>query len=388
MTGQPLSARRPGASELIKELGLLVDGPTQWERPVPSRAPGIFVIELPSALADAPIDIVAVRRWLEHVPAMTLDGETPAPADVARRLHEFWLPNEPVLFVGRSAKSVGSRLAAMYATPLGDSRPHSGGHWLRTLSVLPELRVWWAETDAHEEYEDALLSAIAERNAAPGRDLASGGLLPFANMMTPDGISKAHGLGNSLRAANEPSTAPVAKPSRKASTQRQPRKAPPPRDAPLRPTAAPTYLSHEGLDQLTAELDDLRTRQRPVIIARVAAARELGDLRENADYEYARKEQSFIEGRILAVEQMLRTGVVIERDESLDVIHLGSTVEVETDGDHSIYVIVGSTEAKPASGRLSNESPVGRALLGAREGDEVVVDLPTGSTTYRVIAVH
>ena len=85
---------------------------------------------------------------------------------------------------------------------------------------------------------------------------------------------------------------------------------------------------------------------------------------------------------------MLRTGVVIERDESLDVIHLGSTVEVETDGDHDIYVIVGSTEAKPASGRLSNESPVGRALIGAREGDEVTVELPTGSTTYRVIAVH
>ena len=72
----------------------------------------------------------------------------------------------------------------------------------------------------------------------------------------------------------------------------------------------------------------------------------------------------------------------------LDVIHLGSTVEVETDGDHAIYVIVGSTEAKPASGRLSNESPVGRALIGAREGDEVTVELPTGSTTYRVIAIH
>ena len=387
MTGQPPSARRPGASELLKELGLLVDGPALWERPVPSRAPGIFVIELPSALADAPIDIVAVCRWRERVPTMTLDGETPEPADIAKRLHDFWLPNEPILFIGRSAKSVGSRLAAMYATPLGDARPHSGGHWLRTLSVLPELRVWWAETDAHEEYEDALITAIAERNAGLGRDLASGGLLPFANMMTPDGITKAHGLANSLRTGPDPSAA-TARPTKKPKSAPRPRKIPPPRDAPLRPTAAPTYLSHEGLDQLTSELDDLRTRQRPLIIARVAAARELGDLRENADYEYARKEQSFIEGRIQSVEQMLRTGVVIERDESLDVIHLGSTVEVETDGDHAIYVIVGSTEAKPASGRLSNESPVGRALIGAREGDEVTVELPTGSTTYRVIAIH
>ena len=387
MTGQPQSARRPGASELLKELGLLVDGPALWERPVPSRAPGIFVIELPSALADAPIDIVAVRRWRERVPTMTLDGETPEPADIAKRLHDFWLPNEPILFIGRSAKSVGSRLAAMYATPLGESRPHSGGYWLRTLSVLPELRVWWAETDAHEEYEDALITAIAERNAGLGRDLASGGLLPFANMMTPDGVSKAHGLTGSLRAGPDPSAANV-KPAKKPKVAPRPRKTLPPRDAPLRPTAAPTYLSHEGLDQLTAELDDLRIRQRPQIIARVAAARELGDLRENADYEYARKEQSFIEGRILSVEQMLRTGVVIERDESLDVIHLGSTVEVETDGDHVIYVIVGATEAKPSSGRLSNVSPVGRALIGAREGDEVTVELPTGTTTYRVIAIH
>ena len=396
VTAETTGARRPGAHDLIKELGLLVDGPALWERPVAARTAGIFIVELPAGLRDAPIDIVAIRRWLERVPALTLDGERPEAADVARRLHEFWLPREPVLFVGRSPKSVGARLAAMYATPLGDARPSSAGHWLRTLSVLPDLRVWWAETDAHEEYEDALLAAVAERNADLGRDLAAGGLLPFANLMTTEGIAKAHGLANSLRSDAEPRPAAphVGRAAAKSGTRSsspattRTRKSPTPKEPPARPPAAPTYLSRDGLDRLTAELDDLRTKQRPLIIARVAAARELGDLRENADYEYARKEQSFIEGRIQTLEQMLRTGVVIERDEALDVVHLGSTVEVEVEGDHAIYVIVGSTEANPAAGRLSNASPVGRALLGAHEGDDVVVELPSGSTIYRVLVVR
>src|SRR3954470_7485042 len=195
----PISGRRPGASELLKDQGLLVDGPQLWSRQVSSRRPGVFVIELPGGLPDAPVDIIAVRHWVERVPNLMLDGEKPSAEEIAKRLHEFWLPNEPVLYVGRSAKAVGSRIAAMYATPLGDARPHSGGHWLRTLSVLSELRIWWAETDAHEEYEDALLSEVAARNSSLGRDAAAGGLLPFANLMTPDGAAKVHGLVGSLR---------------------------------------------------------------------------------------------------------------------------------------------------------------------------------------------
>ena len=143
--------RRPGASELLNvfiEEGeqlkqALKEALTElWGRQVPSRLPGVFVIELPRDLRDAPVDIVAVRRWLERVPAMTLDGDKPTAEEIAKRLHEFWLPDEPILYVGRSAKTINARLSAMYATPLGDARPHSGGHWLRTLSVLSELRVW------------------------------------------------------------------------------------------------------------------------------------------------------------------------------------------------------------------------------------------------------
>jgi transcription elongation factor GreA len=396
------NGRRAGASELLRALGLLVDGPAQWTRPVPSRRPGVFVVELPNGLPDAPIDIVAVRRWLERVPEMKLDGETATPADVAKRLHEFWLPNEPVLYVGRSARAVGARVSSMYATPLGDAKPYSAGHWLRTLSVLPDLRVWWADTDAHEEYEDALLSEIAARNASEGRDASKGALLPFANLMTPEGVAKAHGLSNSLRtddvaagasaAPAKSGAATTAKAGRASTTKREgaPRARRPPqlKGAQARPAAEPTFLSREGLEQLAGELEELRNNQRPQIIARVKAARELGDLRENADYEYARKEQSFVEGRILMLEQMVRTGVVIERDDGADSVRLGSTVDVESEGERVTYVIVGSTEAKPAAGRLSNNSPVGRALLGARAGDEVNVDLPSGSISYRVLAVR
>jgi transcription elongation factor GreA len=387
--------RRAGASELLRDLGLMVDGPQLWGRQIPSRKPGVFVIELPRELRDAPVDIVAVRRWLEGVPSMTLDGETPTPEEIAKRLHEFWLPDEPILYVGRSAKAITSRLAAMYATPLGDARPHSGGHWLRTLSVLSELRVWWSETDAHEEYEDALLAEVAKRNAALGRDAATGALLPFANLTTGDGVAKAHGIAGSLRtdatadaARAGARTTAAAKAKRAASAATRARKPPRPKDAPLRPTTAATLVSQEGLDNLNAELENLKTVQRPEIIARVATARSHGDLKENAEYEYARKEQSFIEGRIQALEQLVSHAELIDSSQPTDAVRLGSTVDVESDGELSTYSIVGSTEAKPALGRLSNNSPVGRALLGARAGDEVVVELPGGSVVYKVLEVR
>lgn len=382
----------PGAGELLRSLGLVVDGPARWGRNVASRGPGIFVVELPTGAPEAPIDIVALRRWIERVPNMRLDGEPPSPAELAQRVRQFWLPDEPILFVGRSARSIGQRLAAIYATPLGDARPSAAAHWLKTLSAQAELRVWWAETDAHEEYEDAIVSAVVARHAGE----RTPPVLPFANLVAPDGTPRAHGITNSLR--SEPSddrsvsgSAPgsKARPSaRRASTAgARPRKTPV-REPARRAQPASTHMSREGLDQLVAELDELRNVTRPQIIARVAAARELGDLRENADYEYARKEQSFLEGRIQALEQALRTSVVIEQPAESDVVHLGSTVEVEADGDRQTYTIVGSTEANPAAGRLSNASPVGRALLGARAGDYVVVELPSGKVTYRVLALR
>jgi transcription elongation factor GreA len=382
--------RRSSASELMRALGLFVDGPVRWGASVPSRAPGVFVVELPGGSDEAPIDPASVRRWIERVPGMTVDGEPAAIATLARRLAEFWLPGEPVLYVGRAAKQVGGRVAALYATELGDAKPHSGGHWLKTLAGLPELRLWWAETDAHEEYEDALLAAVAERNA---------GRLPFANLAPAGSPHKRHGLDNSLRAeaTGGPSTSatgaaraggtkprqaaarrPTSRPSKSAL-----KAAEPPANA-----AAPTFLSREGIERLTAELDDLRTNVRPAVIARVAAARALGDLRENADYEYARKEQSFVEGRIQTIEQMLRTSQIIDDAPAAATVRLGATVVVDAHGERQTYALVGPAEADPANGRISYVSPVGKALLGAVAGDEVDVQLPAGVVRYRVIEVR
>lgn len=358
----------PGASELLRSLGLMVDGPARWGAPISSRAPGIFVVELPGGADALPLDNNALRRWLERVPSLTVDGQQPTVQQLGQRLGREWLAGQPVVFVGRSTKSLGARLSAIYATTLGDAKPNSAGHWLKTLANPGELRVWWAETPAFEEYEDALLEAL--------------GVTPWAN----------HSIPGTLRSESDMVAAAAARPAAaaaRAAATRKPtvRRAAAPKLAP-RPMPEKQVLSKEGMERLTAELAELRDVVRPQIIARVKAARELGDLKENGDYEYARKEQSFTEGRIQAIEHLLRTGVVMDHWVASDVVHLGSTVEIEHEGERLEYTIVGTAEASPAAGRLSNASPVGRALLGARAGDEVVVQLPGGAVHYRVVGVR
>ena len=378
-----------GASELMRSLGLLVDGPAAWGKPVNSRRPGVFVVELPGGAERAPIDIVAARRWVEQVPGMLLDTEPATAPDVARRLEQFWLPFEPILYVGRS-RAIGQRVAQMHATPLGDAKPYSGGNWLKALSVLSSLRVWWAATDAVEEYEDALLSAVAARTSPEAAAALPdpGIVLPFANLLVPGVTWKPHGLQNSVREVDATAVGAAAA----ARKPKQPRAASAPRTmrpkSTTRPPPEPTYLSEDGLGRMTAELDVLRTSVRPGVIARVKAARELGDLKENAEYEYARKEQSFVEGRIQSLEAMIRTGVVIDASSKSDTARLGSTLVIETHGDEMTFVLVGSAEANPAAGRISDVSPVGRAVLGARAGDEVTVQLPMGSVVYQIREVR
>jgi transcription elongation factor GreA len=148
-------------------------------------------------------------------------------------------------------------------------------------------------------------------------------------------------------------------------------------------------MSQEALDRLRGELEELTQRRRPEVVARIKAARELGDLRENADYQAAREEQSFLEGRIAMLTERLHNATVIEASGS-ERVHLGSTVRIEPvgyDGDAATYTIVGSTEADAAAGRISSASPVGAALLGRVEGDEVEVRTPRGAVRYRVMSV-
>jgi len=140
----------------------------------------------------------------------------------------------------------------------------------------------------------------------------------------------------------------------------------------------PTYLSREGEAALRAELGELVNVRRSEVAARIHDAKEHGDLSENAEYEEAKNEQAFVEGRIQTLEAMLKSAVIIENS-GTEHVALGSTVMVESIDGEETFSIVGSAEARPADAKISNESPVGRALLGRKAGESVVVKLPNGS---------
>jgi transcription elongation factor GreA len=134
------------------------------------------------------------------------------------------------------------------------------------------------------------------------------------------------------------------------------------------------------------ELDELTRVKRPEVVLRIKTAREHGDLKENAEYHAAREEQSFLEGRVLALEDRIRRAVVVD-EVATGKVMIGSTVVVENLGDEMTYSIVGSTDANPALGRLSSVSPVGAALLGAVAGASVDVKTPRGIVSYKVLKV-
>lgn len=408
----------------------MADGPTTWTTPVRSNRPGVYLVELPGAGATAPIDFNAVGRWLERVPSLHLDGARPTGRELASRLHGFWLADQSVLYVGTSGASIGSRIGAFQRTPLGDRKPYAGGYWLKTLAELDRLRVWWAETDAPEEYEDALFDAFAAgvpaEIAARLHDPAV--VLPFANLRTAEGVRKKHGISAPLLVDDD--ARPATDAERRAAAGRGGaggRTDPTGRTGVLRSRTAlgkggagtrtarlldgtpaprrmsqaariaaagkaakdPTRLSEEGLAALRAELEELTTVIRPAIVARIVAARELGDLKENSDYHEARREQSFAEGRVRAIEDLLRNVVLIEGGVEGGRSRLGSTVVVEGPfGEEEIYTLVGSTEASPAAGRISTSSPIGAVLLDRVAGDEVEAVVPSGRLRYRIVEVR
>jgi transcription elongation factor GreA len=153
-------------------------------------------------------------------------------------------------------------------------------------------------------------------------------------------------------------------------------------------TAQTTFLTPEGLKRLEDELEYLRTERRREVAQRLRAVLEGQDVLENAEYEDAKNEQAFVEGRILTLETILKTAEVIEEGGPADRVGIGSRVTVSEDGgEPETYHIVGSAEADPRSGRISNESPLGKALLGYRVGDEVIVNAPDGILSFRIIAI-
>lgn len=149
------------------------------------------------------------------------------------------------------------------------------------------------------------------------------------------------------------------------------------------------YLTHEGYEKLQSELDHLRKVRRQEVARRLHDALAEGDLLENAELEAARNEQAFVEGRILDLERMLGSAEIIEAAQSGEVVSLGSRVTiVEGDYPPETYHIIDSVEADPNEGKISFKSPIGKALMGHRVGDEVKVNAPDGVLIFRVVEIH
>ncbi len=150
-------------------------------------------------------------------------------------------------------------------------------------------------------------------------------------------------------------------------------------------------LTPKGKEKIENELEQLKTVRRKEIAARIKQAIEFGDISENSEYDEAKNEQAQIEERINKLENILKKSVIIdEEDISTDLVSIGSKVHVKEDGDEEVmeYTIVGSAEADPYEAKISNESPVGRALLGKKVGEKTEVQIPDGITNYEVIKIE
>ncbi|MFT9596740.1 transcription elongation factor GreA [Mesobacillus sp.] len=149
-------------------------------------------------------------------------------------------------------------------------------------------------------------------------------------------------------------------------------------------------MTQAGKEKLEQELEQLKTVKRKEVVERIKIARSFGDLSENSEYDSAKEEQAFVEGRITTLENMIRNAKIIQEDEvSTDAVSLGRTVTfVELpDGDEESYTIVGSAEADPFEGKISNDSPIAKSLMGKKVGDEVTVQTPGGEMNVRITTI-
>lgn len=150
-----------------------------------------------------------------------------------------------------------------------------------------------------------------------------------------------------------------------------------------------TYLTSEGVAKLKAELEELKGPKRQELSQRLRSAVQMGDLSENADYHKAKEDQAFLEGRIQEIEYLLRSAVIIEKNTASDVVSLGNHVTIqEGSSPPETYHLVGAKEADPRNGRISNESPIGRALVDHKIGDIIEVQTPGGSLKFKILKIE
>ncbi len=148
------------------------------------------------------------------------------------------------------------------------------------------------------------------------------------------------------------------------------------------------YVTKERLEELKDELDDAKKAGRNDIAERLKRAKEFGDLSENAEYSEAKEAQNKLESHIVELENIIRNAVIIKKTHGKKIVDMGSTVRVERDKKKAEYTIVGSNEANPEKGFISNESPLGIAFIGKKEGDMVEVETPRGIAKYKILEIE
>jgi transcription elongation factor GreA len=148
------------------------------------------------------------------------------------------------------------------------------------------------------------------------------------------------------------------------------------------------YLTQERYNEIVEEVNLLKSEGRKAIAERLKQAKDLGDLSENFDYQEAREEQDKLERRINELEEILRNSVIIKKSGSSLTVRIGSRVKLRKNNSVTAYTIVGSNEARPEEGFISNESPIGRAILGKKVGDSVTVKTPKGEAVYQILAIE
>ena len=152
----------------------------------------------------------------------------------------------------------------------------------------------------------------------------------------------------------------------------------------------PTFLTPEGMTNLKAELEELRTSRRQVVAERIQKAKEIGGTVDNAEYDEAKNEQAFIEGRIMTLESLINNAVLISQEKGpKDIVRIGSKVTVLNEkGQKEHFTIIGSAEADPSQGKISNVSPIGKALIGKRVGDITEISVPAGKKKLEVVKIR
>ncbi len=146
-------------------------------------------------------------------------------------------------------------------------------------------------------------------------------------------------------------------------------------------------LTKQGAENLKKELEELKNQKRPKTVDRLSRARAMGDLSENSEYSAAKEELAFVEGRIQEIEEVLKNAIIVEINSNEQIVQIGNTVIVEANNEKKQFQIVGEFEVDPLNNKLSNNSPIGQALIGKKVGDIVEVNIPAGKVFYKIIEI-